>query len=154
MTDILPQKRTAPKQAPTRHDPASRPVRGVRELNIKNADPTRHYVMVAKAGGVGLDVDGYLDDGFEVERYREGGPKLSSLHAEPGAAIEKWGHVLMSIDKQEWLERKRAEQEAADPLEKRIIENREGFDAMRGLGTIRDGLMKVQRSTVEETANG
>ena len=108
-------------------------------MGLVNADPNRFYVGVNQAdpnGGVGH----YRAMGYVVEEYtHESDVHFRSVSPELGKPVEKAGAVLMSIDKERHDEIIQHGEdgdgglEYASAQEKRIINNREGVDEMRGL---------------------
>lgn len=96
-------------QTPVRHDPKPRHSDGVKSwTQLKNADPTRSYVLVNDSGAGVFDVDYYLniaeglerpaDEGYVVERKRPDGVKLRTGNTTKGNddIIRFRGMVLMS----------------------------------------------------------
>lgn len=132
-----------------RHDPAPRPVQGTKESfsSVKNGDPSRSYVLQYLA-----DEDGFtsrVENGWIVEKFREGGPMVGPAMNvreqrayKEGEMITYRGHVLMSIDKQSLKEQRRygslngqdLGEVYFDQLEERILDRggQDSHDPMRG----------------------
>lgn len=139
----MSNKRVDPSdQVPGRSDPEDGEVDSTLRISdgqvVKNQDPRRHYVWVAKTQ---LSLMEYRNLGYKQEVRRADGPQVASAETEDafdGSHIEYMGHVLMSIDKGVKARRdlKGADgwglgQEHFDRLEKQIIQNG-GVDVMRG----------------------
>jgi len=132
----------AAKKTASRLDPAPRPIDGaIPYFNVKNKDPDRFYIWVNKAAQ-DFGLEHYLYLGYEIERYREGGPcpAMRVLDTENGAVIESRGNVLVSISKEAHDEITQngtdgvSGQKAADDMERRLLDRRKHEkDSMRGI---------------------
>lgn len=132
-----------PKKA-LRLDPAPRPIDGqLPYFNVQNKDPSREYVWVYKAAGVGsYGVEDYIYRGYELEKYRDGGPHpaMRALGHEDGTVIESRGNVLMSVSKERHAEIVEhgddgiSGQRAADLQAKKMLDHtKHEKDSMRGI---------------------
>lgn len=141
-----------------RIDPPQRPIDGaIPYFDVVGKDPTREYVWVYKAAGSEFGVEHYEYLGWEIENYREGGPrprmvlakKLATLN---GQVIESRGNVLMSIDKERHQEIVEtgddgvSGQQRADEMERRLLDRTKHMkDAMRGINPrLRDAGFSVE----------
>lgn len=135
------------KSTAKRLDPAPRPIDGaIPYFNVKNKDPDKFYIWVNKAAQE-YGLEHYLYLGYEIERYRDGGPypamtvlKDGVPEKEQGAVIESRGNVLVSISKEmhEEIEQNGTDgvsgQRAADAMERRLLDRRKHEkDSMRGI---------------------
>ena len=140
----------AAKKTAKRIDPPARPIDGALPyFNVQNKDPGREYVWVYKAAQ-DFGVEHYLYMGWEMERYREGGPlpsirpvKIDDNGQEEdlnGRVIESRGNVLMSMDKAKHAQMVEygadgvSGQHAADERDSRLLDKTKHMkDAMRGI---------------------
>lgn len=141
-----------------RIDPPQRPLDGgIPYFNVKDKDPDREYVWVYKAAGADFNVEHYEYMGWEVECYREGGPRPAIMLAGKaqklnGQVIESRGNVLMSIAKtrhEEIVENGDdgvSGQKMADVMERRLLDRTKHMkDAMRGINPrLRDAGFDVE----------
>ena len=133
------------KSSAARIDPKPRPIDGgIPFFNVKDKEPGRFYIWVYKAApGADFGVEHYSYLGYELERYRDGGPSpVISLLGEDlnGKVIEMRGHVLMSCSKERHEEIEQvgidgvSGQKVADERDDRMIDkNKYLKDAMRGI---------------------
>lgn len=88
---------------PKRHDPSPRSLDGLTPqlaLDKESKDPKRRYKLCWKAGEGGLSIEYFEYVGWEVETYRDGGPRFLLQRkgdVKAGHPMERMGHVLMSI---------------------------------------------------------
>jgi hypothetical protein len=132
----------AAKKTAARLDPAPRPIDGaIPYFQVKNKDPDRFYIWVNKAAQ-DFGLEHYLYLGYEMERYRDGGPcpAMVVLGKEDGAVIESRGNVLVSISKESHDELTQngtdgvSGQRAADLMERRLLDRtKHEKDSMRGI---------------------
>jgi hypothetical protein len=123
-----------------RHDPpqTKTPVDGgeITADMTSGKDPDRHYVYVNPVALAGVDQVGmYEGMGFEIEKYRPGGPRplsVSSRLVKDGADITSSGQVLMSCPKSEHDRRKAAGEAMAQAYDKRMLSKGELDDGFRG----------------------
>lgn len=105
------------KQSVPRIDPPSRPVDGETPQGLRNADPSRHYVLANPNDAYcGLDhMVGVL--GYEVETKRPGGPYFPGVNASAdGTQITRMGLVLVSEPKEQYLARYNEGQRRCDSV--------------------------------------
>jgi len=99
---VASPKAVSPSKDPSRVDPpAQRTDLGFDQTSLVKADPNKRYKFVsdtmAESG-----VEAHEADGWEVERYEDGGVKLlRGKTARPGEPVTLYGQVLMSISKAE-----------------------------------------------------
>lgn len=116
---------------------------------LKNKDPGRHYVFVYKGSAL-MGPEYYESIGYEVEFFREGGVSPMGKN-DPGSVIERRGHVLMSCTKERQREIDmfgpdgNSGQDFYNQLEKKMIHERGGQDALRGIQG--RGLFRVVNET-------
>ncbi|MDX2253285.1 MAG: hypothetical protein NW202_13450 [Nitrospira sp.] len=114
---------------------------------VRNADPTRHYVLVYTP-----QVDEYAENDYMIELVREGGPMVGAgVTAKAGEPVQYRGHILMSISKESLrdqvingsLDGHAFGQKWADAMEERILQKDGGNDPLRGIG---GSYMRVDRN--------
>lgn len=86
-----------------RIDPPERPMATRRDDSIPFAtvtgkDPNRVYKLVNPQGVNGVGMFDMM--GYQVEKYREGGPRVRGIAGEDGQTIESMGMILMSCSKE------------------------------------------------------
>lgn len=154
-----------------RIDPPQRPLDGgIPYFNVKDKSPDREYIWVYKAAGADFNVEHYEYLGWEVECYREGGPRPAIMLAGKaaklnGQVIESRGNVLMSISKERHQEIMElgydsgSGQKGADAMERRLLDRTKQIkDTMRGIHPrLRDAGFDVEidkGSAMAELPNG
>jgi hypothetical protein len=112
-----------------RHDPPFRSDLGQFRTELLDTDENRVYVFLNPNDS--NQIASYEAMGYEVERIREGGPRLASRKPpkEEGGPVTFHGQVLYSCD--------RAEREAVEAEGQSIID---GYDRRIKGGTIDDGI--------------
>lgn len=108
------------KQTAPRIDPPSRPVDGAVADGIRNADPTRHYVLANPSDDY-YGVSHMMELGYEVETRRPGGPHFLGVNASAeGTAVVRFGQMLMSCPLELYQARMTEGQSRCDRLEASI----------------------------------
>ena len=134
-------------------------------LKLKNRDPNKEYVLVYRGGERTNFIPNYEALGFEIEQFDpDHGVKLGAgrkTSRRKGDEIEWAGHVLMSIDKEEYERIKRFGPDGitgtnlVDQLEKRIRGrqmHREAFREERIRGVHEDA--RGSRVAQEDLSDG
>lgn len=85
------------QRAPSRRKPKRRPVDGVADCSVMNADPGKHYVLVSKTDPH-MGVSYYANLlGYKPVEARPGGEIIAGGTVGDGSAVEFMDCVLMSI---------------------------------------------------------
>lgn len=117
-----------------RIDPAPRPLERPPLDQIVNADPDRKYVAVSPHA-TEFGVDYYTAIlGYEVEKVRPGGPRFAFRRPLDSGQPETsgYGMVLVSCSAEHARMMDEAGQAQVTAVEKRIVRDRGGVDALRG----------------------
>lgn len=145
----LPQKQSQ-KPVAGRKDPPTRLLEGYHSTRLVNADPKRVY-RFANERDQDTGIPLYEHLGFQVEIATEGGVQMAIKKTKLGERIEFRGHVLMSADSEEQMDRWKYMQAEADKQEKAITKNRGGHDPLRGInaGVLARGELSLVNETTE-----
>lgn len=146
---------SVPAKTP-RRDPRPRTHDGANKgVGLINARPDRHYVGVDQHGGA---VGDYQARGYEIEVAEEAGVRWSRRTCKLGEPLEYMGHVLMSIDIEEYQdivqhgEHGEGGQKMADQIEAAILDKSGAQrDLMRGLN---GGYIRMEHKIEPLTAQG
>lgn len=147
-------KSRTPAAPPARKDPPPREVdRSLQQGQIRNGDPSKHYVWAYK---VGLGGVGYYENlGYDIEVKRPGGPYCTSLRKSVGDGnpIEWQDNLLMSIDKTLLAEQEAIAQLEVDAMERRILSPSSVVDGLRGIQGTRSRSNGAAISLINETTD-
>jgi hypothetical protein len=121
-------------------------------MELKNKNPQRFYVAASlsdRESGLSF----YKSMGWQQELFT-GTPDclqfVGGQSCEPGSPLERMGHVIVSIDKEQHEEIERTGQAGADAVEDIIVDKSKGMvDLVRGLGG--PNYFKMQNKTSRAT---
>lgn len=131
-----------------RVDPKSVPTNGsVNPERLQRRNPERHYVWVNPNDDDG-GVEGYLANGYELERRTEDGVIAPRGAAKDDGVWTFKGQKLMSCPLEDEEARRADGQAISDRIDQRILRDGQIEDGMRGRG-YRLGVDKSQTSAPE-----